>query len=143
MRLYDLHQRLVLQLGELAAGPVAVVRLPDPLVGVHTQLGAGVEQRLHGLLAALQGAGDDFGDRQRGEPPGQLRGLLGAALVEGDAGRPAGEQPSGVGGRTSVPYENQGGHAAQRKRVTRRPGGACGQRQPECGGGRVTGEYAP
>ncbi|GHI29707.1 hypothetical protein Sdagh_14370 [Streptomyces daghestanicus] len=96
VRLDDLHQRLVLQLGELAAGPVAVVALADPLVGVDAQLGPGVEERPDRLLAALQGAGDDLGDRQRGEPGGQGGGLGGTAFVEGDAGRPAGEQPLGV-----------------------------------------------
>ena len=44
----DLHQRFVGEFGELAARPVAVVALADPLVGVQGQLGPGVEQRLRG-----------------------------------------------------------------------------------------------
>ena len=60
-----LHQRLVGQLGELAAGPVAVVALADALVGVQRQLGAGGQQRREGLPAALQRAADDGGQRQR------------------------------------------------------------------------------
>lgn len=58
----------------------------DPLVGVDGQTGAGVEERLYGLPAALQRTGDDLGDRQAVEPGGQRGGLGGAAFVQTDAG---------------------------------------------------------
>ena len=123
VRLHDLHQRLVRQLGELAARTSRRSGTPRSARRCARQLGPGVEQRPQGLLAALQRAGDDLGDRQPGEPPGQRGGLRGAALVEGDAGRPAGEQSRGVGGGTSVPDKDQRGHAVQRKP---RPGCASG-----------------
>ncbi len=103
---------------------------------------AGVEQRLNRFPAALERAGDDLGDRHLGEAAREGGGLGGAPLVEGDAGRPPGEQSRGVRGGTSVPDEDQRGHAAQPKGAPGGPHRAGSRRRPECAPVRATEEYA-
>lgn len=116
--LHDLHQRLVGQLGELAAGPVPVVALADAVLGAQGQFRPRGEQRRDGLPAALQRAGDDLGEGQVRKPLGQPRGLRGAALVERHTGRPPGEHSRGIGGGTSVPDKDQRGHVPHPRHTT-------------------------
>jgi hypothetical protein len=79
------HQRLVVELGQLAAGPVAVVGLAEAVVDVLDQAGAGGEERGRGLPAAFEGAADDGGEGDAVEPLGQAGGLGGAVFVEAAA----------------------------------------------------------
>ncbi len=111
----DLHERFAAQFGEFAARPVPVVALVDPLLLVDREAGPGGQQRGEGLPAALQRAADGGGQRDRGEPGGQRLGLGAAVVVEADARGAPGEDSRGVGGGASVPDEDQGGHACQRK----------------------------
>ena len=92
MLLHDLHQRLVGELGELAARPVAVVRTRRSArrcaaagrAGRRAAAAAVSWQRCSGLVTTAAS----------GSPasrPGSAAACGGAALVEGDAGRPARE----------------------------------------------------
>ena len=73
----DLPQRLLDQLVELAAGPVAVVALPDPLVGVHGQLRAGRQQRAPRVSwQRCSGLDTIAASGSGGEPGGERRGLF-------------------------------------------------------------------
>ena len=68
VRLDDLPQRVLGELLQLTAGPVAVAHLADPLVDVPLDRVVPGEQQVGGLQAALQRAGDDGGQRHGGQP---------------------------------------------------------------------------
>ncbi len=67
------------------------------------------DDRLGGFPAALQRAGDDGGERDGRQPPGQRAGLRPASVVEADTRRPAEQDGAGHRGQP-VAYEQNGGH---------------------------------
>ena len=108
--LHDLPERLLGQFLERAAGPVAVAALADPLVGDDLLVATGGDD-LRGVLAALQRAGHDRGERQRAQPLGDPLGLAAAPVVEMHPGRPAGQHRPGHRGQP-VTDQDQSRHTA-------------------------------
>ena len=71
VRLDDLPERVLGELLQLAAGPVAVAHLAQPVVDVPLHRVVPGEHQVGGLQAALQRAGDHGGQRYAGQPGGQ------------------------------------------------------------------------
>src|SRR5690606_33897297 len=121
-------QRLLHQLLDLPAGPVAVVALEEPVVEAQGG-GPTCEKRRRGLLAALQGAGDDLHQGYAVEPSGQPLGVLLAHLVEVDAAGAAGEHAGGVGRAPTVSQQDDCRHGWAAYSPAPDPDGWCGAGQ--------------
>ncbi len=112
-------QRVLGQRLHFLTGPVAVTALPETVVDDHgtvvPRFGFGfgfalvLRDRQGCLLAALQRAGDDRGERYRGETLGQGLGLLPTAVVETDTRGPS-EQDGTCHRGESMADEQDGGH---------------------------------
>jgi hypothetical protein len=103
-------QPVARQLLQRLARPVAVAALADPVVGDDLLAVPGGRDRRRGLQAAFQRAGHDGVQRERGQP-GRQRGRLGAAaVVQVDAGHPAGQHVPGRRGEP-VPHQQNRRHA--------------------------------
>ena len=122
--LHDLPQRLLGQVLERLAGPVAVPDLGQPGLDRRGQLAAG-QHGGRGLHAPLQRAGHHRGQRHRRQSRGHRLGLRPAPLVEVHARRVPRQHRPGHRGEP-VPDEQDRGHPAHsRVRTRRRPGTDC------------------
>src|SRR5262245_21347088 len=124
MLLDGLPELVLREVLEPMAGPLAVTALGQPLVPPdprprRLRLRSGDLPR--GLEGALQRAADDPRERKPGESAAQLDGLLLPGLVEMDARCTSGEDAVGVGGGTTVPYQDREGHRTSVRRSCQPP----------------------
>ena len=127
MVLHDPPQRFLGELSQRPPRPRPVAALPQPLVHVEgyaarfrPSLGVSVRLSLTESKDPLGGLHTP-GQRRRHEPDGgqpglpqpptDSIGLLATDLVEVHAGQPSGEHAGGVGGRSAMTDEQDGGHA--------------------------------
>lgn len=120
--LHDRPVGVAPQVVEVAAGPVPVVALGEPLV-LGDRGSGGRGDRRGGLDAPLHRAGDDGVQAQRGESAGGLLGLGAAPAVQVQAGGASGEAAAGDRGQ-AVADEQQGGGGFGRLRLRWSPHGA-------------------
>src|SRR3569833_1798134 len=101
----DLPEVLLGQVLQPPAGPVAVLDLAEPVVGTQFEAVAPGLDRLGGLLAALQRAGDEEFVGDRDVPGREFGGLRTAAVVLVHPGCPAGAHRSGHLGQPETHQE--------------------------------------
>ena len=128
VRLDHLPQRVLGELLELLARPVAVAHLADPVVDVPGHVVAPGEHQVGRLEAALQRAGDDRRQRHRREPAGQGASPASRpASSRDDPLGPAGEHAGAVGRGPAVADEQHRGHDGSLRDVAHSTARTSGQ----------------
>ena len=122
LRLHDLPERVLGEVLDRLAGPVAVAALAEPVVDCSTAVGSAVcaaAIACGGLDAALQRARHDRAQRQHREPLGdRARPASAPRSSRCTPGRPAGQHRAGHRGQP-VPDQQQRRHATSSRSARR------------------------